>query len=404
MADVEEGDEGDEDMGADDPPAAAAAGGDGDDDFEDVDSEDSGVDLGLPAQGQEGVDAVESDDESEVEDLEVKDSDRLFVCTHQRPTGDAALEVYVYDNPRDHVYLHHDIALPGIPLSVAWHSQGPRSEDHPSGAGSFAAVGSFLPYIEVWDLDVLDAPDPVLTLGGCRRKEENYTTRKFKQKQLKKASHTDAVLTLAWNPGVQRVLASGSADTSVKLWDLTSGDCIDTMQLHKAPVQALCWCPSQPQTLATGSFDGNLLLTDCRTKTPGFGMKPGSTPEAITWSPHAQEIFWCTLESGELIQVDARMAGEPQWRCAAHSREAAGLAANPAVPGLVATAGVDRDVKLWDVRAEPHCIASRDLGQGRVFSLAFDLADPTLLLAAGDEGKPLVYCVRDDVAPHFGSR
>jgi len=399
MAEVEEGEEDDDEPQMDEDAGAAPMGAEVEEGDEDDEASDgSMVDLGLPQQGAEGVGAIESDDESEAEDLEIRESDAVFLCCHQRNTGEAALEVFVYDEPQDHVYLHHDITLPAIPLSLAWLPRAGGAEEE----GAFAAVGSFLTFIEIWDLDVLDAPEPVLTLGGCKRAEENYISRKLKKQQLKKSSHKDAVLTLAWNPSVKKVLASGSADASVKLWDVNTGDCLETLRHHSAPVQVAQWCPLQPQYLATASFDRTLITVDCRSGARGPSWQLAANPEAVVFSTHQQELLWCTLESGALLHFDARRPGEPVWQCAAHNGEAAGLASNPIVPGLLATAGVDRQVKLWDVRTEPSCIASRDLGQGRVFSMGFNPHKPTLLLAAGDAGKPLVYDTRADVAPAFG--
>jgi hypothetical protein len=84
--------------------------------------------------------------------------------------------------------------------------------------GSFAAVGTMDPEIEIWDLDTLDVLEPSLVLGGAagdaRRDPHAASSKKTK---LKKGSHRSSVLSLAWNPTVRNVLASGSADKCVKV-------------------------------------------------------------------------------------------------------------------------------------------------------------------------------------------
>ena len=174
---------------------APGAGDNGDDDDDDDadDGEYDGPTLNVPVQGAEGVHDIESDDASDIADMEIKTDDCVFLCTHQRKTGLSSLEVYVYDDDKENIYLHHDIMLPAIPLSVAWSKVG-RKENAPCNEGSFAAVTTFLPFIEVWDLDITDSPDPCVTLGGCKRESDNYRAKTLSQSLLKKTSHTDAVL------------------------------------------------------------------------------------------------------------------------------------------------------------------------------------------------------------------
>lgn len=42
------------------------------------------------------------------------------------------------------------------------------------GRGSYAAVGTFRPGIELWDLDVLDPLEPTRVLGGERALHHRY--------------------------------------------------------------------------------------------------------------------------------------------------------------------------------------------------------------------------------------
>jgi hypothetical protein len=78
----------------------------------------------------------------------------------------AHLEVYVYEDEDDNLYVHHDIMLPAIPLTVEWLDLPVgKAAQTANGKGNFVAIGTMDPDIEIWNLDVVDSmyPDAVVT-------------------------------------------------------------------------------------------------------------------------------------------------------------------------------------------------------------------------------------------------
>jgi len=60
-------------------------------------------------------------------------------------------------------------------------------------------------------------------------------------------------------------LASGSADTTVRIWDLEEGACKATFtNLHKNKVQVVRWNNCNEQLLLTGGYDRVLNVVDVR--------------------------------------------------------------------------------------------------------------------------------------------
>lgn len=128
----------------------------------------------------EGEDAGEDAD-----DLVARPGD-AFILVANTEDEFSSLEVHCYNEDEGALYVHHDITLPAFPLCVEWmdyagSGAAALAASQPGGAaggasavaagashvGSFAAVGTFKSDIEIWNLDVLDPLEPVLTLRGA---------------------------------------------------------------------------------------------------------------------------------------------------------------------------------------------------------------------------------------------
>lgn len=98
------------------------------------------------------------DSEEEKEDYTIRKSDALIVAATAEDEH-SNLEVYVYDHKTSDLYVHHEIILSSYPLCMEWlHTfRGERS--------NYVVVGTFLPQIEIWDLNKEDC-EPLYTLGG----------------------------------------------------------------------------------------------------------------------------------------------------------------------------------------------------------------------------------------------
>ena len=77
---------------------------------------------------------------------------------------------------------------------------------------------------------------------------------------VREGSHTDAILGLSWNTTFRNVLASGSADKHVKVWDVATQQCQATLGHHTGKVQAVAWNPAEPPVLLSGGYDHRLCL------------------------------------------------------------------------------------------------------------------------------------------------
>ncbi|KAF1992072.1 WD40 repeat-like protein [Aulographum hederae CBS 113979] len=348
------------------------------------------------------------DDESEDEDrenLQILATDNLLLAARIEDEV-AHLECYVYEDEADNLYVHHDIMLPAIPLAVEWldFAVGKAAGDS---KGNFVAVGTMDPDIELWDLDTVDMmyPSAILGQGAEDLQEDKGASKPKKKKKRSKgpndAYHTDAVLSLAANRHHRSLLASSSADKTIKLWDLNTTKAAQSYSHHTDKVCALAWHPTESTVLLSGSYDRTVVAKDMRAPAsapPRWGVE--SDVETVKWDPLDPNYFYISTESGTLHFHDARNApskpeqSKPVWTLAAHSEALSAFDVNPFIPGYLATGSVDKTVKLWDITPTgPTQVVSRDLGVGRVFSTVFapDREVGFRLAVAGSKGAVRVW-------------
>ncbi|KAH0539121.1 hypothetical protein FGG08_004359 [Glutinoglossum americanum] len=341
------------------------------------------------------------EDNEEREELQILATDNLVLAAKVEDEV-AHLEVYVYEDEADNLYVHHDIMLPAIPLCVEWldipvgKGKGEAGKDT---NGNFVAVGTFDPDIEVWDLDLIDCLYPNAILGRSGESSESNKKKKKKRKKSKKADdryHVDAVLSLAANRHHRNLLASSSADKTVKLWDLNTTACAKSYSHHTDKVCSLSWHPKESTILLSGSYDRTVVAADMRApdaKAPRWGVE--SDVEMVRWDPHDPNFFYISTENGVIHFHDARVApsspetSRPVWKLQAHDESVSSFDVNPIIPGFLATGSTDKEVKLWNVQPSgPSMVVSRNLGVGKVFSANFapDKEVGFRLAVAGSKG------------------
>ncbi|XP_061176441.1 periodic tryptophan protein 1 homolog [Saccostrea echinata] len=409
--DDEQGEEDEEKMSEDDKSSTAEKGDkrkleDDDDDIEtkydlaDYDEDDEAVDM-LKGIGNLTYYASNSEDpyvtlkeegDSDDEDFEIKATDNLIVVGKTEKEY-CCLEVYVYNEDLGNLYVHHDIILSSFPLAVEWLNYD-VGEDKP---GNFVAVGTMEPIIEIWDLDLVDSLEPVVVLGSKV---------KSKSKKKKTDGHTDAVLALAWNANVRNVLGSASADSTVKLWDLSEGKPATTISQHEDKVQCLAWCPSDSSCLLSGSFDNTVKMFDCRDPNKNFkSWSLNGEVENILWDKFNQTNFYATTDKGHVFYMDKRSA-KPVFTLSAHSEAVTGLCQSSSVPGLLVTTSTDKTMKIWDVQDnKPSTVLERNLKLNQLFCVDACPEAP-FVFAVGGEKEIKVWDIRESatVRKHFASR
>jgi COMPASS component SWD3 len=152
-------------------------------------------------------------------------------------------------------------------------------------------------------------------------------------------------------------IASASADGSVRLWDASTGQHMDTLVGHMAGVSCLAWSPDS-QTLASGSDDKAIRLWDRVTGRPKMTAKTTAIGG----------------KKGEAVRPMAPLLGHHNYvHCLAFSRKG----------NILASGSYDEAVFLWDVRA------------GRLMRSLPAHSDPVTGIDFSPDGTLVVSCSTD---------
>ena len=200
--------------------------------------------------------------------------------------------------------------------------------------------------------------------------------------------HSHEVSSLTFSPDGTK-LASGSYDNTVKLWDVRTGECIQTLAEHKSAVTSVAFSPDGSK-LASGSYDDTVKLWDARTGgciQTLAGHKSAVT--SVAFSPDGSKLASGSYDDTVKLW-DARTGGCIQT-LAGHKSGVTSVAFSPDGSKL-ASGSRDNTVKLWDVRTG-GCIQTLAGHGSTVYSVAFS-PDGSKLASGSDDRTVKLWDVR----------
>ncbi|WEW61372.1 ribosome assembly [Emydomyces testavorans] len=101
------------------------------------------------------------------------------------------------------------------------------------------------------------------------------------------SGHGEAILATAFSPASSSRMATGSGDSTARIWDCDTGTPVHTLKGHSSWVLAVSWSPND-KILATGSMDNTVRLWDPKTGQPlGAPLKGHSKwIMSLAWEPY----------------------------------------------------------------------------------------------------------------------
>ncbi|HJR05700.1 MAG TPA: caspase family protein [Pyrinomonadaceae bacterium] len=177
--------------------------------------------------------------------------------------------------------------------------------------------------------------------------------------------HAMRVDGLAFSPDA-KLLASGSKDNTVRLWDTERAFELRKLTGHTAWVKAVAFS-ADGRLLASGSVDGVVKLWEVATGRELKSMSGGGSVNAIAFSPDARFVVAGNAENS--VHVWNAQTGQLERTLAGHAGAVLCVAFSPDGK-LLATGGRDKAIKIWEVNngRELHTLAGHT---DRVRSLAF---------------------------------
>ena len=116
---------------------------------------------------------------SDLDDIMIKKTDEIFVTLGSNEDQTSfSLEVMIFDTDKRHFYIHHDVILPYFPLCCKWLNYRNNNDMN----SNLLAVGGINESIEIFDIDVMDALEPVYTLGGRNKPKDPIKAQKILNK------------------------------------------------------------------------------------------------------------------------------------------------------------------------------------------------------------------------------
>uniref|UniRef100_A0A2K6T1U7 Notchless protein homolog 1 n=1 Tax=Saimiri boliviensis boliviensis TaxID=39432 RepID=A0A2K6T1U7_SAIBB len=160
--------------------------------------------------------------------------------------------------------------------------------------------------------------------------------------------HSEAVISVAFSP-TGKYLASGSGDTTVRFWDLSTETPHFTCKGHRHWVLSISWSPDGKK-LASGCKNGQILLWD-----PSTGKQVGRTLTGhskwitgLSWEPlhvNPECRYVASSSKDGTVRIWDTTAGRCERILTGHTQSVTCLRWGG--DGLLYSASQDRTVKVW---------------------------------------------------------
>ena len=205
------------------------------------------------------------------------------------------------------------------------------------------------------------SPDQSLVAVGGRDvfkilswQHENGWQEKRNMRVAKTKNMASRVTDIQWSgfEQTQHLIATASVNGAVVIWNLDrvgSRSQEIVYNDHTRTVNRLCWQPSDPHILASGSQDGTVRVWDLRAGCKLTLSGSMDSVRDVRFNPFYSYSLACACEDGNIQIWDLRKPSSYEQKITAHQGLVLALDWHPDMRHTLASGGRDRLIKIWDV-------------------------------------------------------
>lgn len=179
-------------------------------------------------------------------------------------------------------------------------------------------------------------------------------------------AHTTGVEDVAWHTKFESIFASVGDDARLMIWDARSDSNkpVYNIQAHEAEVNCVAFAPGSEWVLATGSGDKTAALWDLRNLNSSLHTLRAHQSEILqlAWSPHHDSVLATASSDRRILVWDLAKIDSPQtpeeaedgppellFMHGGHTNKISDFGWNPADPWVLSSTADDNIVQVWQM-------------------------------------------------------
>lgn len=247
-------------------------------------------------------------------------------------------------------------------------------------------------------------------------------------------SHTETIFDCCFHPSDPNIFATSSYDHSLKVWNIETMECLDTLSGEKAVMYSFDWHPEK-SVIASGYSNGVVALWDVmkRSVTHRIEAHRGSVFRiswnrvdmtkfaasskdmtvsiisengtvlkylkhrkvvfGVHWSPHDKDVLATGCHDGIVRIYNISTSDKPIAKLKGHKAEVFNVVFHPKFPNILISGSNDKTIRVWDIHTKECQVL---VGHSNfVRALSWNPEIPNIAVSGGWDGTIRIWDARN---------